>query len=168
MAHISFHNWSAEKISQRVLYLLIGLVVVVFGLFYLIGYNLPYLFNPEFNAPLFTDAVLVLIFVLLLATLVLTVVSVVSNIRKEGRAEAHNNNIPVRLIAYCIAGVTALSLLLTFLLGSTHPVPINGKQYTDTLWLRASDMFINTTLLLLVIALGAVIFGATRYYRKRG
>ena len=32
---------------------MIGLAVLVFGLFYLIGYDLPFDENPDFNAPLF-------------------------------------------------------------------------------------------------------------------
>ena len=40
-----------EKLSQRVFYVLVGLCVVVFGLFYVVGYDMPYVFNPELNAP---------------------------------------------------------------------------------------------------------------------
>ena len=43
---------------------------------------------------------------------------------------------------------------------------INGQKYADTLWLKAADMFIYTALLLLIAAIGAVVYGATRYYRK--
>ena len=55
-------NKPAEQISQKVFRLMIGLAVLVFGLFYLIGYDLPFDENPDFNAPLFTD---VLIFLML-------------------------------------------------------------------------------------------------------
>ena len=43
---------------------------------------------------------------------------------------------------------------------------VNGAHFTDAFWLRVTDMFVNTSLSLLVIAAGVVIFGATRYYRK--
>ena len=43
---------------------------------------------------------------------------------------------------------------------------INGKPFSDWIWLKVSDMFIFTSILLLVIAFGAVVFGATRYIRR--
>ncbi len=44
-------NKSAENISQRIFYLLIGLAILVFGLFFLVGYDMPFDENPDFNAP---------------------------------------------------------------------------------------------------------------------
>ena len=43
---------------------------------------------------------------------------------------------------------------------------VNGENFTDSFWLRITDMFVNSSLLLLVLAAGVVAFGATRYYRK--
>ena len=43
---------------------------------------------------------------------------------------------------------------------------VNGQNFTDGFWLRMTDMFVNSSLLLLVLAAGVVVFGATRYYRK--
>ena len=51
-------HWPTERISQRVLYLLMGIVGLVFVLFFFVGFDQPYMENPDFNAPLFTDAVL--------------------------------------------------------------------------------------------------------------
>ena len=49
----------AEQLSTRVLYVLVALVVIVFGAFFLIGYDVPYEDHPSFNASLLTEAVLV-------------------------------------------------------------------------------------------------------------
>lgn len=46
----SVKQWSTEKISQYILYVLVGLIVLIFILFYLIGFDLPFLDNPAFNA----------------------------------------------------------------------------------------------------------------------
>ena len=56
--------------------------------------------------------------------------------------------------------------VLTFIFGSTQMMMVNGQKFTDSFWLRMTDMFINSSLLLLVNAAGVVVFGATRYYRK--
>ena len=76
------------------------------------------------------------------------------------------NGIPARRITYTTYGITALILLLTFVFGSTQTMMVNGENFTDSFWLRMTDMFVNSSLLLLVLAAGVVAFGATRYYRK--
>ena len=59
-------NKSAEQISQQVFFILIGLAVVVFALFFLVGYDMPFLENPDFNAPLFTDVLIILMWLFLI------------------------------------------------------------------------------------------------------
>ena len=76
------------------------------------------------------------------------------------------NGIPVRRIFRITWIGTLAVLLLTFLLGGSAPMLINGENYADWLWLKLSDMFVITSLLMLVAGIGAVCFGATRYTRK--
>ena len=52
-----FRNKSAERISQQVFYIMIALAVIVFGLFFLVGYDMPFEENPDFNAHLLDVAV---------------------------------------------------------------------------------------------------------------
>lgn len=160
------HDCSTERISSRVLYGLTGLAAVVFALFYLVGFYMPYLPDPSFNAPIFTDGVIFLMLALLLMAVSVAVAAVVKTLRKTGKGEAISNRIPVRKISMAVVIVTTGLLLLTFLLGSTGALPVNGNDFTDALWLRTADMFINTSLVLIVIAIIAVLYGATRYYRK--
>ena len=54
----------------------------------------------------------------------------------------------------------------TFVLGSSGMILINGQAFTDWLWLKLSDMFIWSSATLLLCAIRAVLFGATRYIRK--
>ena len=55
---------------------LVVLAVVVFGAFFLIGYDVPFEDNPEFNAPRLTDLVLVFIYVLVLLAAILAVTAI--------------------------------------------------------------------------------------------
>lgn len=157
---------STEKISSRVLYVLIGVVAVVFALFYLVGFGTPYLPEPSFNAPMFTDAVLWLMALLLLLAAVVAVLAVIKTVRKTGKGDAVSNGIPVRRIAIAIISLTVALLVGSCLLASTSPMIINGRPYDDHLWLRLADMFIYTSLALMVVAVLAVAFGASRSYRK--
>ena len=159
-------NKSAEQISQKVFRLMIGLAVLVFGLFYLIGYDLPFDENPDFNAPLFTDVLIFLMWLFLIGGVGLAVYSMVKDYRSS-RSEAVVNGVPVRRI-FRITWLTLLAVLvLTFLLGGSDPMLINGENYADWLWLKLSDMFVITSLLMLLAGIGAVCFGATRYIRKK-
>ena len=159
-------NKSAEQISQKVFRMMIGLAVLVFGLFYLIGYDLPFDENPDFNAPLFTDVLILLMWLFLIGGVGLAVYSMVKDYRSS-QSEAVVNGVPVRRI-FRITWLTLLAVLvLTFLLGGSDPMLINGENYADWLWLKLSDMFVITSLLMLLAGIGAVCFGATRYIRKK-
>ncbi len=167
--HISFKNvrqLSAEQISTRVLYVLLAVIVLLFGAFFLVGYDTPFEDDPTFNAPLFTDAVLVFIYILTAATVALTACAVYRSIRGRDKTADTINNIPAAKIVWLTTGLTAASLVLTFLFGSSEPVDINGVKYSDVFWLKATDMFINTALILLFIAVCGVVFGLSGYNRK--
>lgn len=159
-------GWQTEKISQRVFYVLIGLSVLVFGLFFLVGYSMPFEENPDFNAPLFTDVLLVLMWLLLLLALGLSVYSIVKGYRLSVREEKMRNGIPENKIFRFTWLFTLGLLVVTFLVGSSVPMLINGSEFGDWMWLKVSDMFVTTSILMLLAAFGAVIFGATRYIRK--
>ena len=158
-------NKSAEQVSQRIFYILIALAVLVFGLFFLVGYDMPFEENPDFNAPLFTDVLIGLMWLFLVGGIGLAIYSMWKDYRGS-RSEAVVNGVPVRRI-FRITWIGLLALLvLTFALGSSAPMLINGENYADWLWLKPSDMFVITSLLMLLAGMGAVIFGATRYIRK--
>ena len=53
-------KWAEERISQRILYVLIGIIALVFVLFFSVGFYTPICWRPFFNAPLFTDVLLYL------------------------------------------------------------------------------------------------------------
>jgi hypothetical protein len=83
-----------------------------------------------------------------------------------GKGDRVVNNIPVRRISLTVGIGTFVMMLVTFVLGSSAPMKINGATYSDAFWLRMSDMFIVTSLLLIFAAIGAVVYGATKYNRK--
>ena len=169
MKRLNIHqlrNWSTEKISSRALYLLVGIAMVVFVLFWLVGYNRPFEDDPNFNAPLFTNVLLVLMMLYLLLGIGFSIWSVVCLLKKRGKAEAVENGIPVKKIGYLVTGGVVVLLLLTFALGSTAPMKINGVTYASIFWLKTSDMFIATSLVMMLVAVAAVIYGATKYNRK--
>ncbi len=165
MRKLNLKTWPTEKISIRVLYLLVAVVAVVFIAFGLIGFDRPYDDNPEFNAPLLTDVVLVLMYLLFLGTLGVAIWSLVKGLKYRG--ERVVNGVPARKIAVSVAGGTLLLLLLTFLFGSSDAIVINGKPYETWAWLKLADMFVDTSIILIVVAVATVVYGNMKYIRKK-
>ena len=140
----------AERISQAVLYAVVGLAVVVFALFRFVGYDTPYYDNPELNAPLLTDVLW----------------AACRSFGKNHSAAKVVNGIHAARLARIVVAVVVLTLAATFMLGSTHPITVNGEAYADAFWLRTAAMFVDSSLLLIAVAVGAVVFGTTRSVRK--
>lgn len=155
-----------ERISQHVLYVLVGVATVVFAAFYLIGFDMEQPDVPGFNAPLFTGMLIVLMWSFLGLALAVFAVSVWRGVRMHGKEGRNVNGIPAARISIIILSMTTALLVLTFGLAPTDSILINGQPYENTLGLRVAEMFITTSLVLIVIAVGAVLFGFTRYKRK--
>ena len=105
MRRIFVHNltaWPAERLSSRVLYVLVGITGVVFVLFWLVGFNLPFDDDPNFTAPLFTNLLLALIYVLTFIGIGMGVWSVLRTLKVRGKSESVDNNIPTRKIGYAV------------------------------------------------------------------
>lgn len=159
-------GWPADKLSGRVLLLLISVSAVVFGLYYLVGYDTPFEDNVNYNAPTMTAALLVYIYLLLAAAVAAAVVAVVRGIRKRGKRDRKVNGIPVLLISYGTAALLAVLLLVTFAAGSAEPLEINGDEYASVFWLKTTDMFIRTSVLLIAVAVGGVLYGMSGLNRR--
>ena len=162
-----FAKLAEERISQRVLYVLIGIAALVFVLFFSVGFYAPFAENPAFNAPLLTDALIVFMWILLGLTVLVMLLSVFHTVKTISVKQRVVNGIPTYKITIAVFGTTFLCLVLSFLFGSSESMVINGATYADKFWLKASDMFVTSSLVLLLAAIGASVFGATRYYRKR-
>jgi hypothetical protein len=163
----NWKKWSAEKLSMRAFYVLIAVYIVVFLMYWFVGYTRPFADNPNFNAPLLTDAVIILSYSLIISGIGITVWAVIRALRMRGKGESYINNIPVKKINYSVTIGVLLLCVLTFLVGSSSNIVINGTHFTNYFWLKASDMFIYTSLILMIVAIIAVVYGATKYTRRK-
>ena len=113
-------------------------------------------------SPLLADIMLWLMYIALAAALVVTVVSVVHTLRQRTKADEVVNGVPRTRMALIVTAGFLLCLVLTFLLGSSEPVTTNGRLFTDTFWLKATDMFIYTSLILIIGCFAGVILSRFR------
>ena len=120
----------------------------------------------NFSSPLFVSIVLHAIYALLFIAVGVTVWSAVSSWRR-GAMRSTIHGIRSALIGLVTAGALVTILVVSWLLGSTKPLTINGNTYTDTFWLRTSDMMINTALILMaVLTMVAVLSAAISFFQK--
>ena len=146
----------AARLSNMVLYTLAAVVMAVFGLFFTVGYDQTFEEDADFNAPMFTDVVLAVIYLFAALALVLAVGSAIKQLKNHNRCDDVVNNVPAKRIALGCAALLAVCMGLTFALGNTSPIVTNGTAFADSFWLRTADMFINTIVMLMVVAAAIV------------
>ncbi|MBR2229267.1 MAG: hypothetical protein IJ886_03225 [Prevotella sp.] len=100
--------------------------------------------------PFFADVMLVLMYIVLAVALCVTAYSVWHGMRTRRKGDDIVNRVPAGRIGWCVLFGLLLCLVVTFLLGSSKPVMTNGQPFTSVFWLKATDMFIYTSILLII------------------
>lgn len=112
----------------------------------------------SFVSPFFADAVLIVVYLAMVAALGVTAFSVVYELRNRQKGDGTVNGVPAGRIGWCVVAGLIASLVLTFVLGSSAPVMTNGVSFTDSFWLRVADMFIYTSIILIAgCFVGAIV-----------
>ena len=106
---------------------------------------------------LYIDFVLWAVYLLLVVATAVAVWSAIHGVQTHERTDDPLASRRTSMLGYITAGVVAVVLLLTYLLASTQPVVSNGKPFTDTLWLRLTDMFIFSSILLICLCSAIVV-----------
>ena len=84
---------TTEKISKILLWTMMGVSIVVFVLFFLIGFDTPFEENPKYNNPTLTDAVLILSYILIIVAIVATIWSAIKQVTVGGNSTAKDKGI---------------------------------------------------------------------------
>ena len=71
-----------SRLSRIVLIVLVTVTVIVFRAFWLVGFDTPFFDDPQFNAPLFTDVVILFIYIMLFLAVTVVLVSMSGLARK--------------------------------------------------------------------------------------
>ena len=100
------------QLSSLIFYILIGVIVLLFALFWIIGYDMPYDDNPDYSAPLLTDALIWFMIVLTFSTFGLAVFGAINGMRKNKGENVVVNNVPARRILWRSSSVRRCCLCL--------------------------------------------------------
>ena len=157
-------KWSSERISHMLLYSLTAIIALVFLLFYFVGYNMPAMWDERYNSPLLTDLVMVLMFLLLIGTLAVACFAKWHSVRTN-HSPAVVNGIHGKRITLCVTIGTVVLLAFLFALPSSS-IYVNGEMFEEKIWLRAANMFVVASVLLIIIGIVAILFGIIRNRRK--
>ena len=115
-----------------------------------------------FASPFVADLMLWLMYIAVFAAIVVTLASVVKTLRMRTKDDEVVNGVPQTRIAWTTAGCFVACLVVTYLLGSSEPLVTNGSRFTSQFWLKATDMFIYTTIILIIGCFVGVIVSRFR------
>ena len=114
------------------------------------------------DSEILVDLVLWAVYLLMAGAVAVAVWSSVHGVRTHERTIDPLATRHTSMIGYVTTGFVALTLLLTCLFASTKPVLSNGEPFTDALWLRLTDMFIYTSILLICVCSVIVVVAKFR------
>ena len=145
-------NLPEGRVSRLVLGALTIMALLIFCLFLFVGFATPSMLITGFYEPQFTDTLLIYMYVIVTVAVVIMIISIGYSAWRRGWTIKVKCGVPVTAIVVGVLVLLVITMLTTFAMADTNAIAIGGKPYEDTLWLRLSDMFINTTLVLLVVA----------------
>lgn len=160
------HKKPTERISHLFMYVMMGIIAFVFLLYYLVGYNAPAAWDEKYNSPLLTDLVIFLMMILLVGALIAVSCSKLLSLRKN-QAPAVVNGIHGKRVTWCVTGGVIAILAVTCLALPTDRLFVNGEAFDDALWLHVTNMFVASSLVLIVVGLCAIVFGMFQNKRKK-
>ena len=155
-----------EKISNNVLYAVCGLIIVVFLLFFMVGYDN---YDESGNvAPSMTNLLMCLMYVLGIATFCLMVWSLIRSARNAaGSDEMKATGIPGSKIVFCTAVVTLVVFVLGYVLNlGEEPFTTSSGVTTSSSLVTLVDAFMVSIYFLAVASVIAVVIAGTGVMTK--
>jgi cytochrome bd-type quinol oxidase subunit 2 len=157
-----------EKLSGWILKGLMAVTVIVFALFMLVGFDTPYEENPKMNAPLLTDAVIILSIVLVIAAACVTIWSAFMQF-KTGNTTSKDEGIAGKTGLFATLAFVA-SIVIGIIVGvanSGEHLLINGKDWNNPTDIILTDTSMISIAILTVLSVAAVIYSMVAQNKKK-
>ena len=138
------------RMSYYALYVCFALILVVLGMFYFVGYN-----NPvgEYNEPAHTETLIYLMYAMFGICVAVTLVGAIAQF---GAALKDNPMSAVKSLLGIVLLVVVL--VVSYGMGSDATIMTGDGLYTDTFWLKITDMLIYSIYFLFgVAAIGTIV-----------
>ena len=150
-----------EKISKIVLWSLIGVSLVVMALFLLVGYDTPYEENPKQVDPVMTDLLLIWTYILIFATIIITIGAVIYGFVNGANKSKHEDvgmASKAGLIGWGTLVVGVVIGLIVGIASKDEVLLINGKDWNDP-----TDIILTDTSMIAILVLTIVTVIVTAY-----
>ena len=146
------------KMSYYALYVCFALILVVLGMFYFVGYN-----NPvgEYNEPAHTETLIYLMYAMFGICVAVTLVGAIAQF---GAALKDNPMSAVKSLLGIVLLVVVL--VVSYGMGSDATIMTGDGPYTDTFWLKITDMLIYSIYFLFGVAAIGTIVNLSGIFKK--
>ena len=156
----------AHRVSFFVFIALIIATVVVFGLFFGVGYDNP---QGKYNAPEHTGTLIVFMYIMAAICILATVLGALGNtIASLGGPKGVNiTGVPDRAISIVSVVILVGILVGSWVMASTEPLSLpNGSFFSHATLLKVSDSFCYSLYALLAVATLALIVNLSGIFKK--
>ena len=146
------------RMSYYALYVCFALILVVLGMFYFVGYN-----NPvgEYNDPAHTETLIYLMYAMFGICVAVTLVGAIAQF---GAALKDNPMSAVKSLLGIVLLVVVL--VVSYGMGSDATIMTGDGLYTDTFWLKITDMLIYSIYFLFGVAAIGTIVNLSGIFKK--
>ena len=141
---------NTEKISKYVFYVLIGISIISFILFF-INFDRAWEENPKMNNPMFTDALIVWALVLTVATFVMMLVSFFMYVKEYGFNKSYIYTWGLPIITLALGAGLGIA-------NKGEHMLINNEDWNIPSDIIITDACIVSIAILAVITIGAIIY----------
>lgn len=156
----------AHRVSFFVFIALIIATVVVFGLFFGVGYDNP---QGKYNAPEHTGTLIVFMYIMAAICILATVLGALGNtIASFGGPKGVNiTGVPDRVVSIVSIVILVGILVGSWVMASAEPLRLpNGSFFSDATLLKISDLFCYSLYALLAVATLALIVNLSGIFKK--
>lgn len=144
-----------EKISKMALYICVGIIVVCFALFFLVGYSNP---MGDYNEPKLLDVLMVLMYALFVVMLGLTIWSIFKGMGNKSGASSSTSGVPGGKIMAGTMALLVASLVIGVVCGlGEEAFTAQDGTVTSAGWVTVVDMFCISSGILALAAVVAVV-----------
>ena len=152
-----------RRISSLWRSVLIVIASIIFGVFFLSS-SMP---GYDFSSSLSVELILFTLYISVLSCFFLVIWSIIHSAKYRKNKSDITNKIPTGRISIYVSLALIIILLLTFFLGSSQRIEADNVKYTSLFWLKTSDMFISTIIILLIIAILMLCISGMGIMRSR-
>lgn len=149
-----------EKISKYVLTGLMTISIIIFILFFAIGYDTPYEENPKMNNPQLLDALCIWTYILIAAAAVFMLCSFIMFISQHGLNKSVMYTWGLPILSIAIGAGIGIS-------NQSETLIINGKEWNDPTGIILTDASMVSIAVLAVIAVGVTAWSMISEISKK-